>query len=366
MAVNPQRPDPGRLPDRAFWQGRRVLVTGHTGFKGAWLSLWLQSLGAQVSGFALGPPSEPNLFTLADVARGMTHETGDVRELAALEASLARHRPEVVLHLAAQSLVRRSYREPVETYAVNVMGTVHVLEAVRIVGSVRAVIVVTSDKCYENREWTRGYRETDPLGGYDPYSNSKGCAELVTSAMRRSFFQHGNTAVASARAGNVIGGGDWAEDRLLPDAMRAFMASRAVVIRSPAAIRPWQHVFEPLRGYLLLAQALIEAPADFAEAWNFGPEDVDCRTVREVVEIARSHWPEAQVEYGAAPDALHEAQLLKLDCTKSQMRLPWLPRWRIADAMAASVAWYRAFQRREDMRSYSLAQLAAYGAPTTG
>lgn len=364
MGVNPDRPDPRRLPDGGFWQGRRVLVTGHTGFKGAWLSLWLQSLGAQVSGFALQSPSEPNLFTLADVARGMAHETGDVRDLAALKANLARHRPEVVLHLAAQSLVRRSYREPVETFAVNVMGTVHLLEAVRSVGSVRAVIVVTSDKCYENREWARGYRETDPLGGHDPYSNSKGCAELVTSSMRRSFFQSGDAAVASARAGNVIGGGDWAEDRLLPDAMRAFMASRAVTIRAPAAIRPWQHVFEPLRGYLLLAQALVEKPGDFAEAWNFGPEDDDCRTVRDVVEIARSHWPQAQVEYGAAPDALHEARVLKLDCTKAHVRLPWLPRWRIADAMAASVAWYRAFQQREDMRSYSLAQLGAYGAPS--
>lgn len=353
--------DPQRLPSSSVWAGRRVFITGHTGFKGSWLALWLISMGAEVSGYALAPPSEPNLFTLANVAHGLAHGIGDVCDLAALQESMAKAKPEVVLHLAAQSLVRRSYREPVETYATNVMGTVHLLEAVRRVGGVRAVVVVTSDKCYENREWIWGYREGDAMGGYDPYSNSKGCAELVTSALRRSFFTDSGTAIASARAGNVIGGGDWAEDRLLPDAMRAFSAARALEVRSPGAIRPWQHVFEPLRGYLLLAEALIEDPAAFSEGWNFGPEDADCRSVREVVDLAVSCWPGAQVDYKPPVGAPHEAHFLKLDCTKAHHRLPWQPRWRLAEAVARTAQWYRACAEQRDMRAFSLEQLAAYG-----
>ena len=360
VAMSEKR-DPRRLPSPSAWKGRRVLVTGHTGFKGAWLVLWLQSMGAEVTGYALAPPSEPNLFTVADVGRGIAHHIGDVCDLDALQECMRQARPEVVLHLAAQSLVRRSYREPVRTYATNVMGTVHLLEAVRQVQGVRAVVVVTSDKCYENREWIWGYRETDAMGGHDPYSNSKGCAELVTSALRRSFFADRGTAIASARAGNVIGGGDWAEDRLLPDAMRAFSTGRALEVRAPDAIRPWQHVFEPLRGYLLLAEALIEDPCAFCEGWNFGPEDADCRPVREVVDLAVSCWPGARVEYHTPVDAPHEAHFLKLDCTKAQQRLPWEPRWRLPEAVARSAGWYGAYAQAHDMRAFSLGQLAAYG-----
>lgn len=353
--------DPQRMPDAAFWRGRRVFLTGHTGFKGAWLTLWLQSMGAEVTGYSLAPPSDPNLFTLARVAEGITHLSGDVRQLDALRSAMIAARPDVVLHLAAQSLVRRSYAEPVDTYATNVMGTVNLLEALRSVDSARAAVLVTSDKCYENREWIWGYREHDAMGGHDPYSNSKGCAELVTSAMRRSFFgQPGACAIASARAGNVIGGGDWAQDRLLPDAMRAFSRGEALVVRSPGAIRPWQHVVEPLRGYLLLAEALVREPAAHADGWNFGPEDADCRSVREVVDLTQSHWAGAQVIYVPPPDAPHEAHFLKLDCTRAHTALNWQPRWRLADGVARTVEWYLAHAAGADMRDVTLGQLAAY------
>jgi CDP-glucose 4,6-dehydratase len=353
--------DPRRMPDVAFWRGRRVFLTGHTGFKGSWLTLWLQSMGADVTGYALAPPGEPNLFTLGGVAQNIRHLTGDVRDLDTLRQCVIAAQPDIVLHLAAQSLVRYSYAEPVETYATNVMGTVHVLEALRSVPSVRAAVMVTSDKCYENREWIWGYREHDPMGGHDPYSNSKGCAELVISAMRRSFFPQGGCAIASARAGNVIGGGDWAQDRLLPDAMRAFSNGDPLVVRSPGAIRPWQHVFEPLRGYLLLAEALTRDPVAHADGWNFGPEDGDCRSVREVIDLTRSHWAGAQVRYEPPPDAPHEAHFLKLDCTRAHCRLGWEPVWRLDEGVARTVEWYRAHAAGEDMRLFSLAQLAAYG-----
>jgi len=357
--------DRQRLPDPRFWRGRRVFITGHTGFKGSWLSLWLQALGAQVTGYALAPPSEPNLFTLAGVAGGLQHVAGDVCDSAALQAALAAARPQVVLHLAAQSLVRRSYREPALTYATNVMGTVHLLDAVRQLSGVEAVVVVTSDKCYENRETLWAYREPDAMGGHDPYSNSKGCAELVTSAMRHSYFAaaHGSAAgVATARAGHVIGGGDWADDRLLPDAMRAFIAGQALTVRAPEAVRPWQHVLEPLRGYLLLAQVLAEPArrAEFADGWNFGPDDADCRTVRSVVDLACAHWPGAQVRYQPPVDAPHEAHLLKLDCSKARVRLGWQPRWGLEQGVAQTVAWFRAFADGQDMRAVTLAQLDAY------
>ena len=266
----------------AFWKGKRILLTGHTGFKGSWLSLWLQSMGAPVVGYALAPPTNPSLFEVAEVGRGMTSVIGDIRDLEHLCAVFAEHKPEIVIHMAAQPLVRYSYIEPVETYSTNVMGTVNLLEAVRGTDSVKAVVNVTSDKCYENREWVWNYRENEAMGGYDPYSNSKGCAELVTAAYRNSYFhsekykEHG-VALASGRAGNVIGGGDWAGDRLIPDIMRAITQNLAVNIRNPHAIRPWQHVLEPLSGYLMLAQKLYEEGAAYAEGWNFGPSDEDAQ-----------------------------------------------------------------------------------------
>ena len=278
-------------PSSAFWHDRRVLVTGHTGFKGAWLSLWLSRLGARVTGLALAPETSPSLFTLAGLAERVDSRLGDIRSRAIVDAVVAESRPEVVFHLAAQALVRRSYADPVATYETNVMGTAHVLEAARRADGLRAVVVVTSDKCYENREWWWPYREDDALGGYDPYSSSKGCAELVTAAWRRSYFggPASPAGVASARAGNVIGGGDWAEDRLVPDCMRAFGTSTPVVIRRPAAVRPWQHVLEPLAGYLLLAERLAEGPG-FAEAWNFGPSVDDARPVSWVVDRLVRFW----------------------------------------------------------------------------
>lgn len=303
----------------AFWPGRRVLVTGHTGFKGGWLSLWLQQLGAAVTGYALAPPSRPSLFETARVGESMDSTVGDVRDFDTLQATVAKYRPEIVFHLAAQPLVVPSYQQPVETYATNIMGTVHLLEAVRQVGGVRVVVNVTSDKCYANREWLWGYRENEPMGGEDPYSSSKGCAELVTAAYRASFFppadyaRHG-LALASARAGNVIGGGDWAAHRLIPDMIRAFQASRPTSIRCPEAVRPWQHVLEPLSGYLTLAEHLwIEGPA-LAEGWNFGPREHDARPVRWLVDRLAELWSDdASWEPDGEPHP-HEAHYLKLDC----------------------------------------------------
>ena len=353
VAVNPE-----------FWRGRRVLVTGHTGFKGAWLSLWLHALGARAAGYSLPPPTEPSLFELARVGELVEPAGGDVRDLEALTRAVADSCPEVVIHMAAQSLVRRSYQDPVETYATNVLGTVNVLEAVRRAGAgVRAVVVVTSDKCYENREWVWGYREDEPVGGHDPYSSSKGCAELVTAAYRRSFFgAGGGAAVASARAGNVIGGGDWAEDRLVPDVFRALLAGRAVAVRNPGAVRPWQHVLEPLGGYLLLAERLCEeGGARFAEAWNFGPAEEDAKTVAWVVERLLGMWGEAAP--GWARDHVegpHEARYLKLDCSKARAELGWRPRWRAEEALGASVEWYEAYRRGGDARSLALGQIDAY------
>jgi CDP-glucose 4,6-dehydratase len=273
-----------------FWRGKRVLITGHTGFKGGWLSLWLQSLGAELQGLALAPPTTPSLFVKAMVGAGMASAIGDIRDYETVHACMAAFKPEIVIHMAAQPLVRLSYTEPVATYATNVMGTVHVLEAARHAGSVRAVVNVTTDKCYENREWVWGYREDEPMGGYDPYSNSKGCSELITSAYRRSFFQHSGIALGSARAGNVIGGGDWAADRLVPDILRAFERGEPVVIRNPTATRPWQHVLEPLSGYLALAEQLFQHGQAFAEAWNFGPRDEDARPVGWIVKKMADLW----------------------------------------------------------------------------
>jgi len=346
--------------DAAFWRGKRVLVTGHTGFKGGWLCLWLQQLGAQVQGFALEPPTPTNLFTEARVAEGMASTIGDIRDLAAVEACVAAFRPEIVLHMAAQPLVRLSYVQPVETYATNVMGTVHVLEAVRRVPGARVVVSVTTDKCYENREWAWGYREDEPMGGHDPYSNSKGCAELVTSAYRRSFLGQGGVALASARAGNVIGGGDWASDRLVPDILRAFERDEPVVIRNPGSTRPWQHVLEPLSGYLVLAQRLWAQGAEFAEGWNFGPRDEDARPVHWIVERLVEHWGRGarwQLDGGTHP---HEAHYLKLDISKARARLQWAPRWRLEEALAHIVSWHQSWLAHEDVRALCLQQIDQY------
>jgi CDP-glucose 4,6-dehydratase len=349
----------------AFWNGKRVLLTGHTGFKGSWLSLWLQSMGAQVVGYALAPPTNPSLFDVAEVGKGVTSIIGDIRDLAKLQAVFAEYRPEIVIHMAAQPLVRYSYANPVETYATNVMGTVHLLEAVRQVGSVRAVVNITSDKCYENREWVWGYRENDPMGGYDPYSSSKGCAELVASAYRNSFFnpqdyaKHG-VAVASARAGNVIGGGDWAGDRLIPDMLRAIQIGQPVVIRSPHAIRPWQHVLEPLLGYLSLAEKMWGKGPEFCEGWNFGPNDDDAKPVEWIVNKMTAQWGDGATWEIDGHDHPHEAHYLKLDCSKAKSRLGWCPRWNIEQAIEQIITWHRAYLAGENMGEITLKQIQYY------
>lgn len=345
------------------WRGRRVLVTGHTGFKGSWLSLWLHAMGAEVSGLALAPPTDPSLFDAARIAKLVDHEEGDIRDYATVHATMARVRPEVVFHLAAQPLVRLSYEQPVQTYATNVMGTVHVMEAARQVGGVGALVCITTDKCYENREWVWPYRETDPMGGYDPYSSSKGAAELAIAAYRRSYFPaEGGTLLASVRAGNVIGGGDWALDRLVPDLVRAFEAGEAPVIRSPDAVRPWQHVLEALGGYLLIAERLIAGEAAFADAWNFGPSDDDARPVGWIVDTMRAAWGgthEASPHHGPVP---HEAGLLRLDCSKARAALGWRPALTLDTALDWIVDWHKQAGAGADPRDLTLGQIAAYRA----
>ncbi|UOB54748.1 CDP-glucose 4,6-dehydratase [Burkholderia pyrrocinia] len=349
----------------SFWSGKRVFLTGHTGFKGSWLTLWLHSLGAEVTGYALEPDTTPNLFSLARVDEGIESVIGDIRDRGQLLNALRRAEPEVVIHMAAQSLVRASYSSPVETYETNVMGTVHVLDAIRQVRSVRSVVIVTTDKCYENREWEWGYRENEAMGGYDPYSSSKGCAELVTAAYRNSFFNEAaydthRVAIASARAGNVIGGGDWASDRLIPDIVKAIGAGEIVNIRNPHAIRPWQHVLEPLGGYLLLAEKLYVEGARYAGAWNFGPDDIDAQPVQAIVEHLTSRWGDNarwQLDGGDHP---HEATYLKLDCSKARARLGWRPRWDLDFTLDKIVDWYKAARKCKDVRTLTLAQIADY------
>ncbi|MBT0653783.1 CDP-glucose 4,6-dehydratase [Geomobilimonas luticola] len=358
------------MVNSGFWQGKRVFLTGHTGFKGSWLCLWLASLGAEVTGYALEPPTVPSLYESARVGELVTSITADVRDLDRLKGEMTKAAPEIVIHMAAQPLVRDSYKIPVETYAVNVMGTVNLLEAVRNCPSVRAVVNVTTDKVYENREWVWGYRENEPFGGYDPYSNSKACSELVTAAYRSSYFatqefnsstiQRHGAAVATARAGNVIGGGDWATDRLIPDIIRAILAGEPVRIRNPHAIRPWQHVLEPLSGYMVLAQRLYEDGARYGEGWNFGPAESDARPVEWLVKRLCERWGEGasyELDQGKHP---HEARYLKLDCSKARAELGWQPRWSLEAALESIVAWTKMYRDGGDLRSACLAQIRAY------
>lgn len=355
----------GLVMSREFWRGRRVFLTGHTGFKGSWMSLWLQSLGANVTGYALPAPTTPSLFEVARVGAGMCSIIGDIRDMAALQSAMRDAQPEIVLHMAAQPLVRYSYVNPVETYATNVMGTVHLLEVARHTSSVRAVLNVTTDKCYENREWYWGYRENEPMGGYDPYSNSKACSELVTSAYRSSFFNvdaystHG-VALASARAGNVIGGGDWAQDRLIPDTLAAFVEKRPVIIRHPDAIRPWQHVLEPLRGYLMLAEQLYINGPRFAESWNFGPEDQDAQSVAWIIEQLSILWGEGAGWKLDSANNPHEAAYLKLDISKARQRLDWSPMLRLHESLGLVVDWARQYHSGVDPQKLTLKQIADY------
>ncbi len=351
--------------DRAFWQNKRVFLTGHTGFKGSWLCLWLTRLGARVTGYALAPPTDPSLFELARMGELVDSRISDVRDAECLARTIEEARPEIVIHMAAQPLVRDSYSIPVETYATNVMGTVHLLEAVRGCSSVKAVVNVTTDKCYENREWDWGYRENEPMGGFDPYSSSKACSELVTAAYRSSFFnparysEHG-IGLASARAGNVIGGGDWATDRLIPDCISALLAGRPIRIRNPHAIRPWQHVLEPLSGYLALAQRLFESGTEYAEGWNFGPADNDAKSVEWIVSRICQIWGNGAGYEVDAGDHPHEAHYLKLDCSKARMRLGWRPRWDLNQALTYILEWVKVYSSGGDVRRCCLEQIASY------
>ena len=351
--------------DESFWRGKRVFLTGHTGFKGSWLAIWLQELGAEVTGYSLAPTTHPSLFDVADVATGMVSVVGDIRDLPHLTQAMRASRPEIVLHLAAQPIVRRSYVDPVETYSTNVMGLVNLFEAIRTVGGVRACVNVTSDKCYENREWSYGYREIDAMGGYDPYSSSKGCAELVTSAYRRSFFsergQPSFVALASGRAGNVIGGGDWAPDRLIPDILRAIEEKRPVLIRNPMAVRPWQHVLEPLSGYLMLAERLMsERAEDYAQGWNFGPASDDTRPVEWIVERMIDQWGDGASWRRDTASGPHEAHFLSLDCLKAHRELGWRPVWNIGEAIEKIIEWHRSFVARADMQKCCKFQIGQY------
>jgi len=344
-----------------FWKDKKVYLTGHTGFKGSWLSLWLQNMGALVKGYSLDVNTKPALFTQANVATGMESEIGDIRDLEQITKSMVRFSPDILIHMAAQPLVRLSYQEPVDTYTTNVIGTVNVLEAARKCPNLKAIVSVTTDKCYENKEWEWGYRENESMGGHDPYSSSKGCAELVTSAYRRSFFSSDQTAsLASARAGNVIGGGDWAADRLMPDILRAFEKSEPVVIRNPLSTRPWQHVLEPLSGYLVLAQELFLNGDNFAEAWNFGPKDEDCKPVSWILDEMVTHWGTNASWCLDKNNNPHEAGFLKLDCSKASNRLKWNPKLNLKETIRLIVDWHKAYNSRNNMKQLCLKEINTY------
>jgi CDP-glucose 4,6-dehydratase len=347
--------------DSSFWKGKKVYLTGHTGFKGSWLSLWLQNMGAVVKGYSLDVSTKPALFTEANVGAEMESEIGDIRNLEQLTESMVSFTPDILIHMAAQPLVRLSYLEPVDTYTTNVIGTVNVLEAARKCPNLKAIVSVTTDKCYENKEWEWGYRENESMGGHDPYSSSKGCAELVTSAYRRSFFSSEDTAsLASARAGNVIGGGDWAEDRLIPDILRAFEKSKPVVIRNPLSTRPWQHVLEPLSGYLVLAQELYINGDEFAEGWNFGPNDEDCKPVNWILDQMVTYWGNNASWCLDKNNNPHEAGFLKLDCSKASNRLKWNPKWNLQLTLKSIVDWHQLYSIGDDLKKQCLKEINIY------
>jgi CDP-glucose 4,6-dehydratase len=353
--------------DRSFWKARRVLLTGHTGFKGSWLSLWLERLGANVTGYALGPPTEPNLFEKAKIGGSIRSVCADIRDFPRLKAAVAECCPAIIIHMAAQSVVRRGYADPIETYSSNVMGTVNLFEAIRQLRRPCVVVNVTSDKCYQNREWVWGYRENEPMGGPDPYSNSKGCAELVTTAYRESFFptesieDHG-VLVASARAGNAIGGGDWTADQLIPDLMRAFLANEHCLIRNPSAIRPWQFVLEPLRGYLMLAERLSEDGCRFASGWNFGPAEADAKPVAWIADKLATLWGGGAAWKLDATTHPREAHFLRLDASKARACLDWHPVLPLDSTLDWIVEWWRAFQCGADLRHLTIEQIERYEA----
>lgn len=357
--------------NKEFWKTKKVLITGHTGFKGSWLSLWLQACEAQLFGYSLGVPTTPSLFEIGQVADGMVSIMGDIRDLSHLMRVVKEHEPQIVIHMAAQSLVRVSYEDPIQTYSTNIMGTMNILEVVRNSDSVRVLLVITSDKCYENQEWFWGYRESDPMGGHDPYSSSKGCAELITTAYDRSFFSKeplidAPVFVASTRAGNVIGGGDWARDRLVPDIMKAILEKQPVFIRYPKAIRPWQHVLEPLRGYLILAEKLWHYGRQFVGPWNFGPNDQESKPVSWIVDSLIKLWGEEACWKTDSAEHPHESNYLKLDCSKARILLGWTPILTLNKSLEWIVEWYRAYSSGKDMHHITQNQIARYGALCSG
>jgi CDP-glucose 4,6-dehydratase len=345
--------------NKVFWQGKRVFLTGHTGFKGSWLSLWLSSLGAEVKGYALPPSTCPSLFDEVEVEKLIDSQIGDIRDQVKLYESMTHFNPDILIHMAAQPLVRYSYDAPIETYEVNVIGTAKVLEVARSCSNLKAIVNITTDKCYENDERVQGYKENDPMGGRDPYSSSKGCAELVASAYRRSFLQQQCIGLASVRAGNVIGGGDWADDRLIPDILRSFEKSEPVVIRNPKATRPWQHVLEPLSGYLVLAQKLYDDFEKYAEGWNFGPDEKDVKPVDWILDKMISKWPNSswEIDQNSNP---HEAGFLKLDISKSESKLGWKPVWELSYTLEKIIDWHKAWLAKKDMQAICLAEIEEY------
>jgi len=345
--------------DKDFWQGKRVFLTGHTGFKGSWLSLWLVSLGAKVKGYALSPPTSPSLFIEANIDSIIDSQIADIRDQDTLHESMTKFSPDILIHMAAQPLVRYSYDEPIETYEVNVIGTAKVLEVARSCPNLKAIVNITTDKCYENDERAEGYKEDDPMGGYDPYSSSKGCAELVASSYRRSFLQDQGVGLASVRAGNVIGGGDWADDRLIPDILRSFENGSPVVIRNPKATRPWQHVLEPLSGYLILAQRLYEEQKKYAEGWNFGPNEQDVKPVDWILDKMILKWPDSswKLDSNSSP---HEAGFLKLDISKAKSKLGWSPVWGLSQTLEKIISWHQAWLNKEDMQVICLTEIKEY------